>query len=219
MESMWMWVIRGFSRGGPVMWPLLFCSLVSVTLTIERAIFWWRERARDEKALIDRLIERVEQADDEGAMAAARAGRSAIARVLYSGLVHREHGLTEAMQVQAAEEIDRMKQGLGVLDTIVTMAPLLGILGTVLGIIQSFDLLSASGIREPQEVVSGIAQALITTAAGLIITLVTLVPLNIFMAKVQDAGRCMENVATHVEIAFRRGRERPVRPTELPPCA
>ena len=98
-----------------------------------------------------------------------------------------------------------MKHGLNVLDTIITMAPLLGILGTVLGIIQSFDLLGQSGIQDPKAVTGGIAQALITTAAGLSVALVTLVPFNILVSRVQRATRLLENVTTQLEIAHRKG--------------
>jgi biopolymer transport protein ExbB len=129
-------------------------------------------------------------------------------RVLHAGVKQRDHGLTEAMQVEADSAVEAMKQGLGVLDTIVTMAPLLGILGTVLGIIESFDLLGASGIEDPKAVTGGIAQALITTAAGLAIALVTLVPLNYFIGRTERAVRRLQQIATHFEVAYRRGQGR-----------
>ena len=111
------------------------------------------------------------------------------------------------MQVAAENEIARMKRGLNVLDTIITMAPLLGILGTVLGIIESFDLLGMSGIEDPKAVTGGIAQALITTATGLSIALATLVPFNYLVSRVQKATKGLENVTTRFEVAYRRGLE------------
>lgn len=191
-------------RGGPIMWPLLGCSLVSLTITIERLFFWWRQKRRFSLMRIERIMDLV----DEGAYGEAASvkgmGRDAVSSVLAAGLKHREHGLSEAMQVEAGIRIDAMKQGLSVLDTIVTMAPLLGILGTVLGIITSFELLGASGIEDPKAVTGGIAQALITTAAGLTVALVSLIPLNYFVARTQRETRRLEQIATQFEVACRR---------------
>jgi biopolymer transport protein ExbB len=82
----------------------------------------------------------------------------------------------------------------------ITAAPLLGILGTVIGIIHSFDMLGQAGIQDPQAVTSGIAQALLTTAAGLLIAIFTLFPYNYFMAKVEKAATRIEKYATSLEI-------------------
>ena len=121
-------------------------------------------------------------------------------RVLVCGLVHKEYSLSKAMEMAAMEEIKRMKRYLPVLDTVITASPLLGILGTVLGIIHSFDMLGTAGIQDPQAVTSGIAQALITTAAGLVIAIFTLFPYNYFMTKVERAGTRIEKYATSLEI-------------------
>ena len=195
-----------FTRGGPVMWPLLFCSLVAATIAIERCLFWWRERRRRNAELVEHIFRSVEQADYEQAAALGGVKPDAVVRVLRAGLAHREHGLRESMEVAAGDEIARMKQGLPILDTIVTLAPLLGILGTVTGIIRSFDLLGASQMGDPRAVSSGIAEALITTAAGLIVALPTLLAYNYFVARAQAAAKQIEQVATQFEVAYRRGR-------------
>jgi biopolymer transport protein ExbB len=98
-----------------------------------------------------------------------------------------------------------MKSGMNVLDTIITMAPLLGILGTVLGIIESFDLLSLSGIQDPKAVIGGISQALITTASGLTVALVTLMPYNYYLTRIESAVRRIEKVGTRFELAYQKG--------------
>jgi biopolymer transport protein ExbB len=195
-------------RGGPLMWPLLFCSLVSLTISIERGIFWWRVSRRRNERLVENIFGDTEQGDFDGALSIGNATFDFAARVLASGLAHRDYGLTESMQVAAEDEIARMKRGLSVLDTIITMAPLLGILGTVLGIIESFDLLGMSGIEDPKAVTGGIAQALITTATGLSVALVTLVPFNYLVSKVQRATKHLENITTRFEVAYRKGLER-----------
>jgi len=202
-----------FIRGGPIMWPLLLCSIVSLTVSIERGLFWWKEKRRSDKAFLANLFRRTEEGQPEHALSAAggrtlsAAGLDFAARVVVCGLAHRDCGLKQSMDVAAQDEIERMKRGLGVLDTIVTMAPLLGILGTVLGIIASFDLLGQAGIENPKAVTGGIAQALITTAAGLTVALMTLVPLNYLIAMVQKATNDVNKLMVRLQAAYHKGRE------------
>lgn len=200
-----------FVKGGPLMWPLLACSVVSLTAVIDRLFFWFREARRRDASRQARVFRLTEEACFDEALA-DRGGRpNTVVRVLLAGLADREHGLTEAMAVAASDEIARMKQGMGVLDTIITMAPLLGILGTVTGIIQSFDLLGMTHIADPRGVADGIGQALITTAAGLAIAIATLVPYNYFVSRVQRETRRLEQVTTQFELAYRRGVEHAAR--------
>jgi len=197
-----------FVRGGPIMWPLLLLSVTSLTISIERALFCWRARQKKDDSVIEDIFRLTEKGDFEAAVSAGRKSPDIVAEVLVSGLEHRDYGLAETMQVTAEDEIARMKRGLDVLDTIITMAPLLGILGTVLGIIESFDLLGASGIEDPKAVTGGIAQALLTTAAGLSVALLTLVPFNYLAARVQRATKHLESLTTRFEVAYRKGLER-----------
>ena len=202
-----------FIRGGPLMWPLLICSILSVTISIERVFFWLREHRRRRDDLIEEIFWKtqdgqVETLLEKGHSATNEAsGRDYGLRVLLCGLAHRDCGLRETMEVAATKEIDRMRRGLDILDTIITMAPLLGILGTVLGIIDSFNLLSGSGIENPRAVTGGIAQALITTAAGLTVALVTLVPFNYFVEKVRKATNEINNLMVRLETSCRKGQE------------
>lgn len=194
------------ARGGPIMWPLLICSLFSLAITIERILFWWRkQRSNRSAALIEELFHYTEQGKFEQAIQLGHEQTGSTLRMLVAGLKHREYSLTESMAVAASDEIARMKQGLSVLDTIITMAPLLGILGTVMGIIRSFHLLSTSEIMNPSAVTSGIAEALITTAAGLIIALITLVFFNALVSKVQTETRRLEQIITQFEAAYKKG--------------
>ncbi len=101
-----------------------------------------------------------------------------------------------------------MKRGLSVLDTIITLSPLLGILGTVAGIIISFDLLGAAGLEDPTAVTGGIAQALITTATGLAIAIVALLPYNTLTRKVEKVTRHLEQLITFYEVTVQKGIER-----------
>ncbi|MDB9822979.1 MotA/TolQ/ExbB proton channel family protein, partial [Deltaproteobacteria bacterium] len=112
--------------------------------------------------------------------------------------------LIKAMESAAAEEISRMRRFMGVLDTMITVAPLLGIFGTVLGIIESFDMLGSFGIEHPQAVTGGIAQALITTATGLGIAIINVFPYNYYNSRIEHAAKVIEKYATSFEIVYEK---------------
>ncbi len=194
-----------FVKGGILMWPLLACSVLSVAVTVERVLFWLKVYGARDDDLLDGMFRRTEAGDFEGALAAGDGTDDYAVGVLVEGLAHRDYGLTEAMQVAAQRAIGRMKLGLNVLDTLITLAPLLGILGTVQGIIQSFGFLGQSGIVDPRAVVGGIAVALITTAAGLSVAIVTLIPFNSLLGAVQRATARLEGITTEFEVAYRKG--------------
>ncbi len=111
------------------------------------------------------------------------------------------------LEMAADDEIDKMKKGMAILDTIITMAPLLGILGTVTGIIISFDFLGKAGVEDPKAVTGGIAQALITTATGLTVALATIVPYNYFIVRLERAARNIEKCTTSFEIYHKEVRD------------
>ena len=153
-----------FLRGGPIMWPLLLCSLTAMTISLERALFWWRERRRRDSGCIDQILAQTESGGFDAAAQLGRASRDPVAQLLAEGLAHRSHGLSEALQMAAQQQLERMRRGISVLDTIVTVSPLLGILGTVAGVIGAFESLGGQQIQDPaavRVVTAGIAQALI----------------------------------------------------------
>ena len=194
-------MIAIFLSGGPVMVPLLVCSLLSLTVIFERIIFWAIVGMRANQRLVNEVMELCQEGDWEGVRKTAAGSKSYVIRILISGILHREYSLVKAMETAAADEIARMRRYMGVLDTIITVAPLLGIFGTVLGIISSFDMLG-SGIDHPEAVTKGIAQALITTASGLGIAIFTVFPFNYFNARIERAARFIEKYATSLEIVY-----------------
>jgi biopolymer transport protein ExbB len=105
-------------------------------------------------------------------------------------------------------EIGRMKAGLPVLDTVVTLAPLLGLLGTIIGMVQSFQVMATSGIGQPHAVTGGVAEALIATATGLLVAIVALLPHNYFAARAERFTDRIEAYATRLELALRAREER-----------
>ncbi len=181
-----------FEKAGVVIYPLLACSVVSLTVILERVFFWIRENMQVDRGLVDQVLELARLKEYDKIKVSAEGAKDYMVRILVCGLVHRDYSISKAMEMAAQEEMKRMKRGLSVLDTMITAAPLLGILGTVIGIIHSFDMLGQAGIQDPQAVTSGIAQALLTTAAGLLIAIFTLFPYNYFTSKVEKAGMRIE---------------------------
>lgn len=193
-----------FEKGGPVMYPLLACSVIAMTVVIERMLFWLREDMRRDHSLVDRVLSLCQKGDWNGVRAMVGDSRDYVIRILVTGILHREFSMIKAMESAAAEELKRMRRFMAVLDTMITVAPLLGIFGTVLGIISSFDLLGSAGIEHPQAVTAGIAQALITTAAGLAIAILSVFPYNYFNARVENAAMSIEKYATSLEIVYEK---------------
>ena len=197
-------MIEIFKSGGPVMYPLLACSVIALSVIIERSIFWLRVDIQRNRPLVEEVLELCRDGDWNAVKQKAADSENSIIRILISGILHRDFSMTKAMEAAAADEIKRMRRYMGVLDTMITVAPLLGIFGTVIGIIISFDMLGAAGIEDPRAVPSGIAQALITTASGLGIAILSVFPYNYFNSKVENAAQLIEKYATSLEIVYEK---------------
>jgi len=191
------------------MYPLLACSILVLTVVIERLFFWASVDFTRNRQLIEDVLELCRQGDWEAVRARVSGSKDFIVRVLVSGILHREFSMTKAMEATAAEEIRNMRRYMGVLDTMITVAPLLGIFGTVIGIISSFEALGSAGIDQPQAVTAGIAQALITTATGLGIAILSVFPYNYFNSKVEKAVLNIEKYATSLEIVYEKLEGKP----------
>ena len=193
-----------FFKGGPVMYPLLGCSMIALTVIIERVFFWVREDALRNQSLVDHVLELCRRGDWHAVREQVAGSKDYIIRILVTGIVHKEFSMTKAMETAATDEVKRMRCHLGVLDTMITVAPLLGIFGTVIGIITSFEILGSSGIEHPQAVTAGIAQALITTASGLGIAILSVFPYNYFNSRAENAALSIEKYATSLEIVYEK---------------
>jgi len=197
-------MINLFIKGGPIMYPLLACSIIALTVIIERTIFWIGEDYRRDQALVNEVLSLAEKGNWERVRARIGNSKDFTVRILVAGILHREFSIAKAMETAASDELDRMRQYLPILDTIITVSPLLGIFGTVIGIILSFEILGSAGIEEPQAVTAGIAQALITTASGLGIAILSLFPFNYFNSRVEKAATTIEKYATSLEIVYEK---------------
>ena len=190
------WDIFGLiERGGFVMWPLLIVSVISVAITLERLWFWGRLNSGRETARFRKLLRALRNGDRTRAEECLEEPGG-----VYDQLARKmlEEGPDDAIALETIEDLRSVTERFsGVLSTIVTASPMLGILGTVTGIIQSFELLGgARTIVDPRDVSGGIAEALITTAAGLIIALGTLFPYMIFKTQSDRALGRFEAIVT-----------------------
>jgi len=189
-----------FVKGGPVMWPLLVLSVLAVVVLVWR---WLALRAatRNSESLMEALRERLEARDPMGAVAACDAHPGSVANIVKAALLRLGRPKDEielALQDASAHELMVLERGLPVLATVAMIAPLLGFLGTVTGMINSFDALAAVGLNNPAAVASGISEALITTAAGLIIAIPVQMAYNYFVVWVNGSVRQMESAANLV---------------------
>jgi biopolymer transport protein ExbB len=198
-------VVSVIIKGGVVMIPLLVCSFISLALTIERIIFWTRLKSKE---VPQQILALVGSGEFDRALKLGKASNEPIARVLAAGIAHRNPAPAKAMEASAQAEIPLLKSRLGVLDTIVTLAPLLGLLGTVVGMIGSFDVMADVGIGQPHAVTGGVAEALIATATGLLIAILTLVSYNYFSARVERETDHMEHFSSTLELMLHEHAEK-----------
>jgi biopolymer transport protein ExbB len=192
-------LIDNFKKGGPIMWPILIVSIIGLTVVIER-IFWWTGRwfRRDPKR-IEKVFTAIETGDVAEASRLSRGSRDPVLRMMWNGLNHQHASLQGALQVAAGIEIKRAGRFLMVMDTLVTLAPLLGLLGTITGLIKSFSFLGNEELAV-QAVTGGIAEALIATAAGLGIAIFALIPFNFFTSRVSNLEFELQTAATNLEV-------------------
>ena len=196
-------VIDTFRRGGPVMWPILITAVIALAAVLERIFWWTRERGRRDPGKREEVFAKVEEGDIKAASDLARDSQDPVLRMIWHGLNHFHSSLQGALQVAAGIEIERAGRFLAVLDTIVTLAPLLGLLGTVTGIMRSFQFVESSDLAV-SKVSGGIAEALIATACGLSIAIFCLIPFNYFGRLVERLRFEMETNATNLEVMLEK---------------
>ncbi len=187
-----------FHKGGPIMWPLLLASFTGMTVVFERLIFVFIQKRAEKPESRKKVFYCLERGDVEQAKAAGEKSKDPVVKMLMSGLKH-PLTLQTALYASASSELKKYERGISVLDTIITLAPLLGLLGTVTGMIRAFGLLGASELEAPAAITGGIAEALIATAFGLGIAIFCLIPFNWLNAYVENIRHQMENAGSLLE--------------------
>jgi len=192
-------MIQLLMGGGWMMIPIIACSLFALTISIERFMYFQKFKA---SRLAPKMLTLIEQQKFTDALAIAEHQPSPVLRVISSGVIHRSASPTKAMEATAIVELTKMKRGLPALDTVITLGPLLGLLGTIIGMIDSFGIMSESGLGNPHAVTGGVAEALICTAAGIFVAVTTLIPYNFFLARMEQETEKIEHYATRTEAAL-----------------
>lgn len=184
MHEAWMML----QRGGILMIPLLICSIIVLTIVIERAI-----SLRKRKVLIPEIISVIENINNPEdihlAISICKKNEGAFSNIVQIGLQNKElasHELKELITDQGRQEVRILEKGLGVIETIAGIAPLLGLLGTVIGMIKVFTVISEQGLGQTQALSGGISEALLTTVVGLSIGIPSLVMYNYFTDKAEN---------------------------------
>jgi biopolymer transport protein ExbB len=199
-------VVDTFLHGGIIMWPLLALSLFAIGVITERIIWWTAAKRHRDTDRLAKTYEALAQGDREGAIKLAEASEDPRLRVIAHGLVHPGSGVEIAIQVRGAEELRRARRFLNAMDTIITLAPLLGLLGTVTGIMQSFKFVGGDQELAAAKVSGGIGEALIATACGLGIAIATLLPFNLFGGQAEELREELETVGKNVELLTEKSR-------------
>jgi len=193
-------MIELFLKGGLVMWPLLVTSIVTLGVVIDRLWFIFQERRLRQPEVVDTILQTLEAGLTDSAAEAGAGSTDFVARTLTYALTHRDTSLSQAILRAANLELKRFSRGLPALDTVITLAPLLGLLGTVTGMIHSFGLLGNTELGAPMAITGGIAQALIATAFGLGIAIAALLPFNYLNARQEEARHELEDATAQLEL-------------------
>ena len=193
-----------FHHGGIIMWPILIVSLVGLTVVVERVIFLIRENSTREPEVVEKMLERVENRDVEGAIELGKRSKDFVARILTYALTHKDQSLHNAFVRASNNELKRFQQGAAVLDTVITSAPLLGLLGTVTGMMRTFGNMTGDIAAAAGNITGGVAEALIATAAGLAIAIIGLVPYNILNSQAEQAKHDIGDASNALELIIKK---------------
>lgn len=194
-----------FHAGGDIMWPILLLSFVAVTVIVERLLFIFRENASREPEVVQKMLESVEHRDIDGAVAMGKKSNDFVARILVYSLTNKEFSLSNAFVRASSQELARFSQGMATLDTCITAAPLLGLLGTVTGMMRTFAALYGGDIGAAMgTVIGGVAEALIATMCGLGIAVTCLLPYNYLNARTEEAKHEIADASSALELLIKK---------------
>jgi biopolymer transport protein ExbB len=189
-----------FQKGGPLMYPILLCSIMAMAIFFERLWTFFRVgRGRDE--LVREVEQLVLKGRIEEAIVVCQRSDTPLSRILLSALRaqgrSRDH-IKTVVEETGSREAAPLERFLGLLGTLATISPLLGLLGTVLGMIRAFTVIATAGIGTPETLGGGISEALITTAAGLTVAIPTILLHKYLTSRLDYMVLKMEESSLHL---------------------
>src|ERR1043166_4224194 len=201
-------LVKYFILGGNIMWPILVTAIVAVAVVGERTFWWGRESRKRDPHTLESVFGALENGDFGAAGRISKDSDDPVIRMIWHGMNHYNSSLQGALQVAAGVELQKAGRFLTVMDTLVTLAPLLGLLGTVTGLMRAFLGLGTGNELTVVAVTGGIGEALIATACGLGIAILSLIPFNYFSGRVTKLQFELETAATNVEVMVNAAKSR-----------
>jgi biopolymer transport protein ExbB len=200
-------ILEYFFKGGIIMYPMVAVLVIAVAVILERLVWWTVQTARRNPGQLDKVYAALEQGSVPTAINLARDSGDPLVRTVCHGLNHVHSSVEGALQVASGVEIQRAGRFMSVMDTTITLAPLLRLLGTVTGIMGSFNFVGNADLALTK-VSGGIAEALIATACGLGIAIFTLIFFNFFNARVARLNFELETTCNNVILMLNSLRNR-----------
>jgi biopolymer transport protein ExbB len=202
MWELGMWEV--IQKGGPVMYPIVFCSIFSLAVVLERIYHLYRAKI-DTREFMDQIANILRRERIKEAIQMCDATPGPIAHILKAGILKHDRSrqeIKEAIEDAALHEIPRLEKNLGILATVAHIAPLLGLLGTVTGMVRCFQVVQDKSASlnpvNPGDLAGGIWEALLTTVAGLVVAIPTFVAYNYLVSRVDGFVLDMERSATEL---------------------
>ncbi len=199
-------VVETFIEGGWVMWPILATFFLALCVILDRLVWWLRLKSIVRPSLHEEARQALGTGDFETAWRLSQTTTDPYLKNLAEGMGHARTSMLAAMQLDATHLIEKSEARMWVISTMITLAPLLGLFGTVVGIMGSFSFVGDEQLAA-EKVSGGIAEALIATAAGIGIAIVCLLPYNFFRKRVALLRGSLERWINHCELLVHSAKE------------
>ncbi len=199
-------VVDTFLLGGWVMWPILATFFLGLCALLDRVVWWLRFRATLRTTIQKQARDAIGIGDFQLAWDLCQNTDEPFLTNLGEGMTHAHTSMLAAMQLDATRLIEKSEARMWIISTLITLAPLLGLFGTVVGIMRSFSFVGDEQLA-PTRVSGGIAEALIATACGIAIAIICLLPYNFFRKRVSVLRGSLERWINHTELLVKSAKE------------